>query len=412
MEAAAPAENGPNFSNKSSITTCHVHLLPHHYGKLLFKSKKGLLTLLCTIALIVVSYAALASVPSYFFYAPFQLPPQIRTFFDGILHDQQHERKMKEVLERAAMPHSKTVIITTLNSAWAKEGTMIDIFLESFWHGHGTRPLLQHLVLVCVDAAAYERCLVIHPHCLFITTPGVDFSGEQLLLSGDYIKLMWRRIKFLQTILQMNYSFVFTDTDVLWFRNPFPQLEMDPQADFQIACDLYNGKPSDLHNSPNAGFTFAHANERTIRFYEYWYEERKRGAHMADQEVLNSIKFEHTFASIGLNIRFLDTQYFGGFCALRTTNMTKAITMHATCCKGLDAKLIDLRAMLEEWKKWAAQNHTLTVRAPDDEVLALMFLLYLPNCIHVLAKSGTRLTRIISKSGARLKVRVHNSKKE
>ncbi|MCO5587484.1 hypothetical protein L7F22_041433 [Adiantum nelumboides] len=364
METAAAAANGANCTHESSIAALPADAPPQHYiGDLTFKSKKGLLSLLCTITLIVVSYAALASAPPSYslIYAPFQLPSQISTFFDGILRDgQQQEGNMQEVLERAAMPHSNTVIIATLNAAWAKDGTMIDLLLESFWHGHDTRPLLQHLVLVCVDVAAYRRCLVIHPHCLLITTPGVNFSGEQVLLSADYIKLMWRRIKFMRTILQMNYSFIFTDTDVLWFRNPFAQLEMYPKADFQIACDAYNGKPSDLHNYPNAGFTYVRSNNRTIRFYEYWYEERNRGAHMADQEVLNAIKFEQTFASIGLNVRFLDTKYFGGFCSLWTTDMTKAITMHANCCKGQEAKLTDLRALLEDWKKWRVQDHNRT----------------------------------------------------
>eukprot|EP00250_Pteridium_aquilinum_P035402 c9347_g1_i1 orf=386-1228(+) len=238
---------------------------------------------------------------------------------------------------------------------------MIDMFLESFQHGDGTQRLLQHLIIMCVDKKAYMRCLIVHPdRCVYVKTPGIDFSGEQLLLSHDYIKLMWRRIKFLKTVLQMNYSFVFTDTDVLWFRDPFPRLQSDPEADFQMACDLYNGNPSDVHNHPNAGFTYVRANERTVRFYEYWYEERKRGSHMADQEVFNAIKFDHAFTRIGMRMHFLDTQFFGGFCALQTTDMTKAITMHATCCKGLEAKLLDLRMLLEGWKKWYAQNHTLT----------------------------------------------------
>lgn len=358
-------------SPPASATICHAHSVPEgwhlQYSK--WKSKSSLLGLMGCLALIGLSFVALLSAPASST-APF-LSPRISTFLGFPHHDEeanpnQYETRIKEVLERAALPN-RTVIITALNAAWAAEGTMIDMFIESFWHGEDTRKLLEHLVIVCVDDKAYQRCLVIHPHCLDIKTPGINFSGEQILLSADYIKLMWRRIKFLQTVLEMNYSFIFTDTDVLWFRNPFPLVQSDTEADFQIASDRYNGKPGDVHNYPNAGFIYVRANTRTVRFYEYWYEERKRGSKMADQEVFNAFKFDKEFTSIGMKLRFLDTQFIGGFCALKDTDMTKALTMHATCCKGLEAKLLDLRMMLDGWKKWHAHNQDLVAASSHNQ---------------------------------------------
>ena len=143
---------------------------------------------------------------------------------------------------------------------------------------------------------------------------------------------------------------------MLWFRDPFPLLLNNNEVDFQIACDRYNGIPSDFNNNPNAGFTYVKANKRTIEFYKYWYEERKRDDKMADQEVLNAIKFEPKFKSIGLRVRSLDTQFFGGFCSIETTDMNKVITMHATCCKGLEAKLEDLHIILDDWRKWKQEK--------------------------------------------------------
>lgn len=306
---------------------------------------------LCCAALFLVSYFAVSSSS---FNGSFLLAQNhtLKLVMDDREATLSHyEENLKEVFKKAALP-DRTVIITTLNAAWAENNTMIDIFLESFQHGEGTQRLLQHLVIVCLDQKAYDRCLAIHPHCLKVRTGGVDFSGEQALLSDDYIKMIWRRIKFLKTVLEMNYSFVFTDADVMWFRNPFPHLRHDLKADMQIACDRFNGRPWSVRNSPNAGFTYVRANEKTIRFYKYWYSERKRGAKMADQEVFNAIKYEDKFKSIGMNLRFLDTQHFGGFCGIRFTDMTKAFTMHATCCKGLNAKLNDLKVILDGWKHW------------------------------------------------------------
>ncbi|KAH7373139.1 hypothetical protein KP509_17G039200 [Ceratopteris richardii] len=268
----------------------------------------------------------------------------------------QHENDLEYVLNKAAMPDN-TVIITTLNAAWAENNTMIDIFLESLQHGQETQTLLKHVVIACVDEKAYARCLIIHPHCIRVKTKGVDFSGEQALLSQDYIKMIWRRIQFLTRVLELNYNFIFTDADILWFRDPFPILRHDSRADMQIACDHFNGRPWDVKNSPNAGFAFVRANKKTLKFYRYWYEERRISAKMADQEVFNVIKHEDTFRNIGMNLRFLDTHHIGGFCSIKYTDMTKAYTLHANCCKGLNAKLHDLREILDLWKRWQ-KHHT------------------------------------------------------
>lgn len=102
------------------------------------------------------------------------------------------------------------------------------------------------------------------------------------------------------------------DADIMWFRDPFPHF--DKHADFQIACDSYTGIPGDLENSPNGGFVYARSNNRTIDFYKYWYMSREDHPGLHDQDVLNAIKTDQDFLDIGLELRFLNTLYFGGFC--------------------------------------------------------------------------------------------------
>lgn len=330
--------------------SCSEHII----SSLRFRSKETLVAAVC-VTLIALSYLALASKPSNFSYGSI-FPVQIRSFFgsddDGQAHPKEYQRRFEEVFEKAAMPN-RTVIITTLNAAWAENNSIFDLFLESFHHGAGTERLLKHLIIVCLDEKAYTRCVKKHSLCLKIKTGGVNFSGEQELLSADYVKMIWRRIKFLKTVLEMNYSFVFTDADVLWLRDPFPKLQKaTADAEVQIACDRYNGDPKDVNNAPNAGFVYTRANDRTVKFYKYWYRERKRDDRMADQEVLNEIKREEEYRKLGLQLRFLDTQFFGGFCAMGTTDLQRAVTMHANCCKGLAAKVADLAAALDDWKKF------------------------------------------------------------
>lgn len=105
-----------------------------------------------------------------------------------------------------------TVILTTLNEAWAAPNSILDLFLESFRIGYGTRRLLNHLVIIAFDQKAFRRCLVVHRHCFALVTDGVDFHQEAYFMTPDYLKMMWRRIDFLRTVLEMGYNFVFTVT--------------------------------------------------------------------------------------------------------------------------------------------------------------------------------------------------------
>ncbi|KAG6524469.1 hypothetical protein ZIOFF_014378 [Zingiber officinale] len=60
------------------------------------------------------------------------------------LKQEKNDVKLEKVLKEAAM-ENKTVILTTLNAAWASPGSIIDLFFQSFRTGDGTRRLLDHL---------------------------------------------------------------------------------------------------------------------------------------------------------------------------------------------------------------------------------------------------------------------------
>ncbi|KAK9117985.1 hypothetical protein Scep_016078 [Stephania cephalantha] len=260
------------------------------------------------------------------------------------------EAKLQKVLNCAAMD-DKTVILTTLNEAWATPGSILDLFLESFRIGNKTQRLLRHLVIVALDQKAYDRCLDVHFHCLVLTTEGADFSEEAYFMTPDYLKMMWRRIDFLRTVLEMGFNFIFTDADIMWFRNP--TLHFYPDADFQISCDRFNGNSYDANNMPNGGFNYVKSNNRTIEFYKFWYNSRMTYPGRHDQDVLNKIKKNSFISKLGLTMRFLDTAYFGGLCE-PSRDLNVVCTMHANCCYGLDSKLQDLGLMLEDWRKFMA----------------------------------------------------------
>lgn len=115
----------------------------------------------------------------------------------------------REILENASTKN-KTVIITTLNQAWAEPNSLFDLFLESFRIGQGTQQLLKHVVVVCLDPKAFQRCSQLHSNCYHIETSETDFSGEKVYNTPDYLKMMWRRIELLTQVLEMGFNFIFT----------------------------------------------------------------------------------------------------------------------------------------------------------------------------------------------------------
>lgn len=140
------------------------------------------------------------------------------------------------------------------------------------------------------------------------------------------------------------------DADIMWFRNPFPHFYAD--TNFQISCDRFWGNPADLENAPNGGFNYVKSSDQTIRFYKFWYESRELYPDKHDQDVLNMIKHSPMIKEIGLEIKFLDTAYFGGFCQPKDLNLV--CTMHANCCAGLDNKIHDLKIMLDDWRNYTS----------------------------------------------------------
>ncbi|XP_073276933.1 uncharacterized protein At4g15970-like isoform X3 [Primulina huaijiensis] len=259
--------------------------------------------------------------------------------------------KLERTLKEAAMEDGKTVIITTLNAAWTEPNSIFDLFLESFRIGNQTHHLLDHVVVAALDETAYARCLAVKLHCFILTTSGVDFTGEAHFMSEDYLKMMWRRIDFLRVVLQLGFNFVFSDADVMWLRDPFPRFY--PNADFQIACDHYfeNLDSTNVGNSPNGGFNYVKSNNKTIKFYKFWYMGKDYFPGRHDQDVLNMIKMDPYVANLEMEIRFLNTAYFGGFCE-PSKDLDLVITMHANCCIGLDNKIHDIQMVIDDWKRY------------------------------------------------------------
>ncbi|GJN04135.1 hypothetical protein PR202_ga21657 [Eleusine coracana subsp. coracana] len=259
--------------------------------------------------------------------------------------------ELAELLQNASM-EDKTVIMTSINQAYAAPGSLLDLFLESFRLGEGTAALLDHVLIVAVDPAALETCRSVHRHCYLLRSDGAaDYSAEKFYMTKDYLDMMWARNQFQQTILELGFNFLFTDIDIVWFRNPMRHIAIT--SDIAIASDYFNGDPDSLRNHPNGGFLFVRSTSRTVDFYRQWRALRgKFPPGTNEQKILDQTqaKLSH---GLGVRMQFLDTKHCGGFCQL-SRDMGKVSTMHANCCTGLANKVQDLRSVLKDWKNYTA----------------------------------------------------------
>ncbi|XP_030966732.1 uncharacterized protein At1g28695-like [Quercus lobata] len=263
--------------------------------------------------------------------------------------------ELEEALSKASMAN-KTVIITIINKAYAVQDiqadtTMLDLFLESFWLGENTRPLLDNLLIVAIDQTAYDRCLFRRLNCYRLKTDGVDFEGEKVYMSEDFIKMMWRRTQFLIEVLKRGYSFIFTDTDVMWLRNPFIRLSTNETEDLQISTDYFLGDLRSENHQINTGFYYIQSNNKTIKLLGIWYAMKNDSRGQKEQDVLLNLIKGGIIRELNLRVTFLDTLYFSGFCQ-DSKDLRLVATVHANCCRSISAKVNDLKAVLRDWKQF------------------------------------------------------------
>ncbi|KAH8519412.1 hypothetical protein H0E87_000989 [Populus deltoides] len=91
---------------------------------------------------------------------------------DPIAAENTDRRKLQK-LSRAASAPGTIVILTVLEKSWARPGSVLDLFLESFQIGEGTEHLLNHLVIVGLDFQAFQCCQFVHPHCFHHKATGL-----------------------------------------------------------------------------------------------------------------------------------------------------------------------------------------------------------------------------------------------
>ncbi|CAL4985962.1 unnamed protein product [Urochloa decumbens] len=258
-------------------------------------------------------------------------------------------KDLPELLSKVAM-EDKAVIITSVNEAWAQPGSLLDLYLESFKNGEDTAHLLDHLLVVALDARGLERCKAVHPHCYFLNATSANMSSAKTFMSPDYLEIVWTKLIFQQRVLELGYNFLFMDCDMVLFRNPFRHFPV--YADMSCSLDGFDPSRAPLDNPLNTGLYYVKSTNRTIQMMKYWRAARERFPGQHDQSVFINIRHE-LMSKLQVKIEPMETLYFGGFCEYHD-DPKKICTIHANCCIGLDIKVHDLKNVAADWKNYTS----------------------------------------------------------
>ncbi|CAK9221222.1 unnamed protein product [Sphagnum troendelagicum] len=232
-------------------------------------------------------------------------------------------KTLGDLLKNASMPN-KTVILTPLNHAWVAAG-MIDIYFESFREGENIQELVNHIVIVAVDKMVYDSCTQIHPHCFMLRTNGVHFLGEKVYMTEDYFMMTWRKIKFIQNVLEMGYNFIFSIVGTTRFGK---KVQMGV-----IMVKLIDHEESFSESSSNGllGFIYVLSNKQAIILFKFWYGTQDIQLGIHEQDNFQKMLQDKGIQDVGLKLRFLDVNIFFGYCQ-GSNNWLHICTMHANCC--------------------------------------------------------------------------------
>ncbi|KAL6840412.1 hypothetical protein ACP4OV_030222 [Aristida adscensionis] len=280
------------------------------------------------------------------------LPPGFSLPLDGNNQNQEEQdgfRGLAELLPRVAM-EDRTVIVTMVNEAWVQPNSLLDLYRGSFKNGEDIAHLLDHLLVIAVDAGGFDGCKAVHPHCYLLqVNPTNNLTSAKRFMTKGFVELVWLKLTFQQRILELGYNFFFTDADMIWFRDPFRHITV--YADMAISTDGFTAA-SAMDNTLNTGLYYMKSTSRSIEAIKYWREARARFPGENEQGVFNQIKYE-LVRKLQARIEPLHTLYFTGFCELHD-NLHEACTMHANCCIGLETKVHDLSDIAADWKNYTS----------------------------------------------------------
>ncbi|KAI4348304.1 hypothetical protein L6164_009039 [Bauhinia variegata] len=284
----------------------------------------------------------------YYSSKPIQSHGQERILLKPPSTDHSQNPELKQVLKRASMS-DRTVILTMVDEAWARPGSVLDVFLQSFKVGDGTRRFLNHLVIITMDAQAFGYCSSLHPHCIHPSTFVHYFSPT----IPNRNLLSWKKHSVLLDVLKLGYNIIFTEADVMWLRSPLSKL--NPILELSISCNVAGAGDGYMQDG---GLFFLKANAIASEFLQQWRLTKVLYPNPPVEESLcdTIMRNQDVVKWFGFRVNLVNTSHFGGFCQLNKDRLSDVYTMRANCCNNLRSKVHDLRLLLDDWINFRAHS--------------------------------------------------------
>ena len=188
----------------------------------------------------------------------------------------------------ASIAINKTIILAMIDDS---QGLSVRNFYEN-----SIVPLgLSNTLFVSTSRGGCKTLLALHIPCVLYG----NFSGRAAVYgTTDFLAKMNVRTRYTLRALELGYSILQTDTDMVYFKDPFPYF-IDCTKCYFVA--LEDGKPESI----NAGFVYIRASNVTVDVYREMYRWSIVKPTSEDQKNLNSIMTNKKVA-----YQILDTNKF------------------------------------------------------------------------------------------------------
>ncbi|KAK8534128.1 hypothetical protein V6N13_028191 [Hibiscus sabdariffa] len=272
-----------------------------------------------------------------------------------MLLSSQHDLERKTLLQalRKASMSDRTVILTVVNKNWAKPASILDLFLESFRIGEGTKHLLNHLLIVAEDSRAFRYCKSKHPHCFQLENLTKKLSKTPPRTQGN-LMFSPSRLILLTQVIGLGYNVAFTNADVMWLRNPLSTLV--PSSELSVACELYPIDAKTFGIKGEGGFFHLKADARTYEFINTCNLNRVLYPDQHHQSLCKILDTEKYIDAIGVNLSYFREENFCRLCLPCDLNLVH--TVQANCCENIDSKIHDLKLVLDDWRNFVQLSAT------------------------------------------------------
>ena len=195
---------------------------------------------------------------------------------------------------------------------------------------------LSNILFVSTSTTGCHGLDALHIPCVvYGNSPG----GAAIYNTTAFLAKMNVRTHYTLRALELGYSILQTDADMVYYKDPFPYFDC-------TKCNMEALQDRGVTGYINAGFLYIRANKVTVDFYRAMYDKSMREPTSEDQDNLNVIMREKAVA-----YRTLDTKqfmrgcaYYNGWKAKRYFKSSAAgcpecVVVHNNCIVSTPAKV-------------------------------------------------------------------------